>query len=149
MICRYIALFVHDLRAAEDFYRRFFEMELLFREGRVDGEWATLPADKGWDDAEAAGVELGMVALRREEFVLPLFQGAPAPGTVYEICIGLPVQEIEIACARLTIEGLSPGRHVEGRLLQFNDPFGYRWSLTPPRAPFLGSAEIAGRWLEV
>ena len=74
-----------DLRAAENAYRRLFGIDaILFREGRLAaGEWATLPLGKGWEDADAAGIEVGMVALRRDEFVLALFQGTrqPAPCT--------------------------------------------------------------------
>jgi len=35
-------------------------------------DWATLPLDKGWEDAEAVGTELSMIALRRDDFVLAL-----------------------------------------------------------------------------
>jgi catechol 2,3-dioxygenase-like lactoylglutathione lyase family enzyme len=91
VICKHIALFVPDLRAAEDFYGRVFGMDLLFRESDVDGEesWYALPPDKGWQDAERAGIDLAMVALKRDAFVLALFRGAPKPGTLGEICFGL------------------------------------------------------------
>lgn len=63
----------HDLRDAEDFYKRIFSMDLLFRGGKLGQEdWATLPLDKGWEDAEAVGTELSMIALRRDDFVLAL-----------------------------------------------------------------------------
>ena len=56
MICKHIALFVPDLRAAEDFYGRVLGMDLLFRESDVDGEesWYALPPGTGWEDAERA-----------------------------------------------------------------------------------------------
>ena len=78
---RHIALFVPDLRAAESYYQSIFDMEIIGREAELaDGEWYTLPFDKGWDEAEAAGVELGMVALRKDEFGLALFRGDAPPG---------------------------------------------------------------------
>jgi catechol 2,3-dioxygenase-like lactoylglutathione lyase family enzyme len=144
---RYVALFVHDLRAAESFYRQVFGMGLLFREGKLAGEWGTLPLDKGWEDAEAAGVELGMLALARDDIVLPLFQGTPSPGTVLEICLGFTNEEIESVRSRLTAD-VTIREHEEG-FLHFDDPFGYRWTLQPHEIPFLSNGEHSGRWLEV
>ena len=42
-----------------------------------------------------------MVALKRDEFVLALFRGAPKPGTVSEICFALAADEIETVRASL------------------------------------------------
>jgi len=147
VICKYIALFVADLRAAEDAYRRVFGMDLLFREGRrAAQDWATLPLDKSWEDADAAGIELGMVALRRDNFVLALFEGTPQPGTVHEICLGMEADEIDAVRARL--RNVTPVRHERG-FLQFDDSFGFRWTLQEVDVAFRSSGEIAGRWLEV
>ena len=56
---RHIALFVPDLRPAERYYQSVFDMALVGREAELaDGLWYTLPFDKGWDEAEAAGIEL-------------------------------------------------------------------------------------------
>jgi catechol 2,3-dioxygenase-like lactoylglutathione lyase family enzyme len=148
VICKYIALFVADLRGAENAYRRLFGMDLLFREARLaEDDWATLPFDKGWEDTDAAGIELGMVALRRDEFVLALFKGTPQPGTVHEVCFGLEADEIDAVWARLPKDG-APPTHSRG-FLQFDDSFGFRWTLQELDVPFKSSGEIAGRWLEV
>ena len=79
--CKYVALYVPDLRAAEDFYRGAFGLELLFRESEKDGEWWALPAGREWDEAHAAGVEIGMIALRRENLLPPaqLFECQEGP----------------------------------------------------------------------
>jgi catechol 2,3-dioxygenase-like lactoylglutathione lyase family enzyme len=147
VICKYVALFVPDLRAAEDFYGRLFAMELLFREGKEDGEWAALRPEKGWDDVEAAGAELSMAALRRDQFVLALFQGAPTAGTVLEICLGLEPEEIDAVLARLPEDtALVPE---PGGEIKFDDPFGFRWTLEAPDVPFLSTVALAGRWLDV
>jgi catechol 2,3-dioxygenase-like lactoylglutathione lyase family enzyme len=147
VICKYIALFVPDLRATEDFYRRIFGKELLFRESDVDGDdgWYTLPPEKGWEDAEMAGIEFAMVALKRDGFVLALFRGAPQHGTVCEICFGLAADEIETVRPRLRDEPIS-SEHRE-RWIRFDDPFGFRWTLQEPHVPFRSSGEIAERWL--
>jgi catechol 2,3-dioxygenase-like lactoylglutathione lyase family enzyme len=147
VICKHIALFVSDLRAAEDFYRRILGMHILFRESELDGDdnWHTLHPEKGWEDAETAGIELAMVALKRDEFVLALFRGAPQPGTVLEICFGLSADAIRAVRARLRQEAITL-EHSE-RWLRFDDPFGFRWTLQEPDVAFRSSGEIAGRWL--
>ena len=149
VICKHIALFVPDLRAAEKFYGRVFGVEPVFRESAVDGEetWYALPPGKGWEDAERAGIEVGMVALKRDEFVLALFRGTPRAGTVNEICFGLAADELEAVRARLREEAITPehGEH----WLRFDDPFGFRWTVQEPHIAFKSSGEIAGRWLSI
>ena len=92
---RHIALLVPDLRAAEQYYQPVFEMDLIGREALLeDGMWYTLPFEKGWDDAAAAVVELGMLALRKGTFVLALFRGDAVLGQVYAVGLAMPVDEI-------------------------------------------------------
>lgn len=145
----HIALFVPDLRAAESFYQQLFAMQLLMREVELDdGLWYTLPPDKGWPDAAAAGIELGMIALRRDAFVLALFQGNPAPqATVLEIGISLPDPAIAAVRDRLP-ESAEFVTHERGDLM-FRDPFGYLWHLVPTGRVFRSNGESSGRWLEV
>jgi catechol 2,3-dioxygenase-like lactoylglutathione lyase family enzyme len=147
MKCKHVAIFVSDLRTAEAFYHRVLAMDVLFRESDVGGVWYALPSDKGWDDAEQAGVELAMSALRRDGFVLALFRGSPQPGTVREICFALAGDEIEAIAARLQEEAIVPER--EHHWLRFDDPFGFRWTFQEAHVPFRSSGEIADRWLEV
>jgi catechol 2,3-dioxygenase-like lactoylglutathione lyase family enzyme len=145
--CKYIALYVPDLRAAEDFYRGAFRVELLFREVERDNEWWALPVSTGWDEALAAGIEIDMVALRRDDLVLALFRGLPRPGTVYEVSLGFDPHEVDGLSERAP-DGLAI---IEQRdaFLRFEDPFGFRWVLQRPDAEFRSSGQIAGRWLEV
>jgi catechol 2,3-dioxygenase-like lactoylglutathione lyase family enzyme len=144
---KYLALHVPDLQAAEDFYRRIFGVEVLFRETEREGKWWTLPAATAWDEVVAAGIEVGMVALRRESFVLALFPGTPQRGTVYEMSIGLGADEIDSLRAHPP-DGLHLLEHSNG-FMRFEDPFGFRWVLQLPDAEFRSSGEIAGRWLDV
>jgi catechol 2,3-dioxygenase-like lactoylglutathione lyase family enzyme len=146
MICKYIALFVPDLRAAEGYYRELFGMELLFREGRLGKSWGTLPRDKDWEDAEKAQVELAMVALERGDFVLALFQGAPQPGTVLEICFGLASDEIDALMAKLPEDVVLVD---EDGFTKLEDRFGYRWTLEEPETAFVSYGERVGQWLDV
>jgi catechol 2,3-dioxygenase-like lactoylglutathione lyase family enzyme len=145
LVCKYIALYVPDLRRAADLYARMFGMELAFRETERHGEWWTVPADTSWDDVEAAGVDVRMAALRRDELVLAVFAGSPTPGTVHEICLGLPDEEL----ARLRDEppdGVKLAEQSEG-FLRLDDPFGFRWVVQAPESVFRSSGEIADRWL--
>ena len=91
----FVALFVPDLQVAEAYYQSVFNMELIGREAElVDGLWYTLPFDKSWDEAEAAGVKLDMLALRKDEFDLALFRGNVPAGQVYVIGLNMPMEEI-------------------------------------------------------
>ena len=144
----HIALVVPDLRAAEGFYQSVFDMALIGREApRGDGLWATLPFDKGWDDAEAAGIDLRMLALRRGSFVLALFQGDAPPGQVYVIGLAMHADEIAQLRARLpddvAISGEAPDR------LEFRDPYGIRWQISTPGSEFRTAGDWAGRWLDL
>lgn len=143
--CKYVALHVPDLRAAEDFYREVFDLEPLFRESEdANGVWHTLP-ELDWDDACERGIDLGMVALRRDELVLALFRGAPAPGTVYELCLGVAPEELDDIRSR--VERTATVLETAASWLRFQDPFGFRWALQPAAASFRSSGEISGRWI--
>jgi catechol 2,3-dioxygenase-like lactoylglutathione lyase family enzyme len=143
---RHIALFVPDLRQAEAYYQTLFGMDLIGREAELEGGlWYTLPFDKDWDDARAAGIELGMLALRKGDIVLALFSGDVPPGQVYAIGITLSVEEI----ARIRTQ-LPPDTEVwmdEPGSLGFRDPYQIIWQISAPGTPFRTSGDYAGRWL--
>jgi catechol 2,3-dioxygenase-like lactoylglutathione lyase family enzyme len=143
---RHIALFVPDLRQAEAYYQSLFEMELVGREAELeDGLWYTLPLDRGWDDTQAAGIELGMLALRKGEIVLALFAGDAPPGQVYAIGLTLPVEEIAKIRSRLPANA-EMGAY-EGNHLVFRDPYQIIWQISVPGTPFQTTGDNAGRWL--
>jgi hypothetical protein len=144
----HLALFVNNLRAAETFYRHIFDMQLIMREApKEDGLWYTLHPAKGWEDAEVAGIDLAMVALKHEGFVLALFQGRPSPEeTVLEI--GLIMKPDEIAAVRKRLpDSIDRIYHPDDFI--FHDPFGYRWHLWLEDNEFLSNGESSGRWLEI
>lgn len=144
--CRYLAIHVPDLGAAEGFYTRVFDLELRFRESKQgDESWYTIRDDLRSDEIDQRLITVDMVALGREEFVLALFQGSPREGTLYEICIGVDAAEVEATEARLpsdvVVEESAPG------WLRFVDPFGFRWAVRDRDVPFRSSGEIAERWV--
>ena len=142
---RFIALVVADLRAAEAYYRSVFDMELVGREAPgEDGQWYTLPFDKDWDDAIAAGIELRMLALRKDEFVLALFAGDAPGGQVY--MIGLSMSPAEIAAVRSRLPADTYLRTDAPARLDFRDPYGITWQISPGEL-FRTAGDWAGRWL--
>ncbi len=147
-LVRHTALFVPDLQAAEAYYRSIFEMQLIGREAeRTDGLWYTLPLDKGWDDARAAGIELDMVALRKGAFVLALFAGTAPPGHVY--AIGLTLTFPEIAAIRSRLPAEAEVSRDDPEALEFLDRYQILWQISVPGDQFRTSGDFAGRWLEL
>ena len=145
---RHIALFVPDLRSAEHYYRSIFDMQLVGREAELaDGLWYSLPVDKGWEEAEAAGIELGMLALRKDEFGLALFRGDAPPGQVYVIGLRMPMEEIARVRARLpgNTQVLEDNPHY----LEFCDPYQITWQIMFPGSEFSTAGVFANRWLKL
>ena len=144
---RHIALVVPDIREAESYYLDLFQMELMGREAQLeDGLWYTLPYELSWKDAEAAGVELSMLALRKGGVVLALFPGTEPPGQVFSIGLAMPWDEVERVKSRLPV-------NVEVLLdridqFHFRDKYGVSWQLVPPGAEFIMNGDSSGRWLE-
>jgi hypothetical protein len=123
-------------------------LQIIVREALLnDGLWYTLPPDKGWDDAAAGGIALGMLALRRGDFVLALFPGDPQPGQLYMVGLNIPLEEIAGVRSRLTrdVEVLE----YEPDSLMFRDPNMITWQIYPTGTEFRSSGESAERWLDV
>lgn len=145
---RHIALVVPELRASEDYYQTLFDMQLIGREAELaDGQWYTLPFNKGWEDAEAAGIRLDMTALQKDGFVLALFRGNAVPGQVTFIGLNMPAQEIAGVRSRLAQQ---PGANdFSPDFLEFIDPYGITWQISLPGSEFRTSGVFANRWLEL
>ena len=85
----FLAIYVPELKQSEQYYRQLYDMEVITREvERGNGLWYALPKDKGWADAGKVGIEIGILALRREEFVLAMFPCDPIPGQLFTIGTG-------------------------------------------------------------
>ena len=145
---RHIALFVPDLQAAERYYQSVFNMELIGREAELaDGLWYTLPFDKSWDEAEAAGIKLDMLALRKDEFALALFRGDAPAGQVNVIGIRMPMEEI--ASVRARLPGDTQVLEDEPDYLEFRDPYQITWQIMFPGSKFSTAGVFANRWLKL
>jgi catechol 2,3-dioxygenase-like lactoylglutathione lyase family enzyme len=145
---RHIALVVPNLREAEEYYQSIFQMELIGREAELaDGQWYTLPAGKRWEDAESAGIKLGMLALRKGNIVLALFPGTHPSGQVFAIGMALPQAQVAEVKNRLP-----PDTEIllnESEQFSFRDRYGIMWQLVPPGDEFLMNGDSNGRWLEL
>jgi len=89
-----------------------------------------------------------MLALKRDAFILALFQGNPVlEDTALEIGISMTVDAIAAVrdCLPATVE---LPKHARGDLM-FRDRFGYLWHVWPPGVAFQSNGEGEGRWLEV
>lgn len=145
---RFIALVVADLRAAERYYRSLFDMELIGREAELaDGLWYTLPFDKGWDEAEAAGIELDTLALRKDEFVLVLMKGNAPSGQVSVIGLQLPTEELVEVRARLPRE--AQVSEAAPDYLEFRDAYQITWQISDSAVAFRTNGDFANRWLKL
>ena len=145
---RHIALFVPDLREAERYYQSIFDMELIGREAELaDGLWYTLPFDKGWVEAEAAGLQLDMLALRKDEFGLAFFRGDAPAGQVNVIGLRMPMEEIARVRARLPED--TQVSEDEPDYLEFRDPYLITWQIMLPGSKFSTSGVFANRWLKL
>lgn len=143
-----VALRVPDLREAEDHYQRIFAAELVGREVRLDdGVWYALRPEQGWDELDVAGFKASWVGLRRDDLVIALVPGTPAPDTgIHHIGVVVtPDEMVEIA------RGLPPTVAVEETpedgQLTFRDRYGFRWQCSDRGLAHAG--EIRGAWLDL
>ncbi len=113
----------------------------------ADGLWYTLPFDKSWEDAEAAGVELGMVALRKGAFVLALIQGQATQGQVF--AIGLCLSGEEIAWVRDHLPKDVQLLEHSANVLAFRDRYQITWQISILGNEFRTAGDFADRWLNI
>ena len=147
MRTKHVALYVPDLERAEAFYRHVFDLDVVTREAlgsasvTEDEPWAQLPHTATWEDARAAGIEIQMVGLRRDDLLLALFPGDPRPGTVFLVAIVATVEEVDAVRRRLPDDAEVEVDRDDA--LTFLDPFGFRWQLCGPG--FTGPGDARGR----
>jgi catechol 2,3-dioxygenase-like lactoylglutathione lyase family enzyme len=148
----HIALIVTPLRQAEEFYQTLFALEVAFREAETADGWDTLPPDAGWDDAEAAGISLGLCSLHRDAFTLALEDGVSSEsGRLSHIGVQVDAQDL----SRLRTIAPTLGCQIvqDGQtILVFDDPFRVRWEMSTssyddPRR--LSTGARMGRWLPI
>jgi catechol 2,3-dioxygenase-like lactoylglutathione lyase family enzyme len=124
----HIALRVTNLREAEAYYCDLFGLEVAWREAETLNGWRRLPEGKTWDDAEQAGIYLGIVMLYRDGLALAL-ELHPSISSEGQLShIGLLVDEPELN--RLRQYGPQVGCslvHDHRQTIVFDDKYGIRW----------------------
>ncbi len=149
----HIALTIAPLRQAEEFYRALFALDVAFRETEIADSWYTLPSNAGWDDAEAAGVHIGLCALYRDAFTLALEDGlSSGSGRLSHIGLQVDAQELERLRTLAPTLGCKIAQDRPPNLLVFDDPYDVRWEVTTsayddPRR--LSTGARTGRWLNI
>jgi hypothetical protein len=144
---------VEQLREAEIFYCKLFALEVAWREAETPQGWYTLAESAGWDDAERAGVELGLVMLYRNGMRLALEAVDEVAEGGRLSHIGVFTDEGELQ--RLRQIAAQAGCEVvldREEAVVFDDPLGVRWELNsfdyddPPR---MSTGARTGKWLNV
>ena len=149
----HVALRVAPLRQAEEFYRALFGLDVAFREAEGADGWRTLPDGASWDDAEAAGIDLGLSALHRDAFTLALEADVDSTpgGRLSHIGVQVDTDDLD----RLRRESPLLGCHFaldRPTILIVDDPYGVRWEVATtaydnPR--HLSTGVRTGQWLDV
>jgi catechol 2,3-dioxygenase-like lactoylglutathione lyase family enzyme len=149
----HVALRVERLREAETFYRDLFALEVAFREAETPDGWQTLPPSADWDDAERAGINLGLVMLYRDGLRLALeaVDAVADDGRLSHVGVFASEDELD----RLRKAALAAGCEVVSDRplsLVFDDPFGVRWEFNTfpyDDPPSLSTGARTGSWLEI
>jgi len=147
----HVALRMHDLRAAEEYYCMLFGAHVVFREAEAGDGWRTLPPWAGWEEAEAMGITLGLSVIARDGLTLALFatpNQVPADGILDHVAVH--VEEADLTAVRQLSNRLG-GRLVHDRpgVLIVDDRFGVRWELTTLPEDYGSAGEVRDRWLDV
>lgn len=146
----HIAISVPDLEVAEKYYRNLFRMEVITREANTPEGDAQLPHNKTWADAKTAGIDLYMLALRRDEFVLAMFTEDAASAMGFSpparpLFVGLRMEESEIGEIKAR---LGPDEMWDECNQGFTDRYGIVWQMRSG-GEFIGNGDSRGRWLEL
>ena len=150
----HVALRVERLREAETLYRELFALEVAWREAATPDGWATLPNSADWDDAERAGIQLGLVMLFRDGFRLALeaVETVACEGQLSHLGVLVDARELSRLREAAAAVGCEIVTFREGRALIFVDPFDVQWELNTfayENPPSMSTGVRLGRWLDV
>ena len=147
----HVALRVERLHDAEAFYCAVLGLDVAWREAETPDGWRTLPTVAGWDDAESAGIELGIVMLYRDGVRLALEAVREVQPDGQLSHVGLFADEDELPRLReaATRAGCVVVTDRETALI-FDDPFGIRWEVSTfpyDHPPSMSTGARTGAWL--
>lgn len=133
----HLVLLVDDISEDELFYRELFDMEVLFREGTLDGEPGTIPEDVPWDEALSKGVTPSMSFLGRDDFFLAVAtaDGDETGGRVDHVALEVDESAFESITDRAEAAGCEVEQNASHHRT-LRDKLGIEWELNAkPRPP--------------
>jgi catechol 2,3-dioxygenase-like lactoylglutathione lyase family enzyme len=128
----HIAIRVRDPYRAEQFYRDFFGMNVIYRARRDEERWQMLPADYDWDERFSTGVAPDVIRLENGPAALVVINAGAAAvlmeARVAYVSFTAPIETLNALRGRAlfasyTVEEDSP------RAFRFIDPFGISWQI--------------------
>ncbi|MDI3339270.1 MAG: VOC family protein [Sphaerobacter sp.] len=129
----HLAVRVADIQRAEEFYRDFFQMDLVLRAHHVDGTWERLPRDYDWDEGLRQGITVDLVYLSHPPLSLVLLnagRGAVfAPPRIDHISLRVSPGTLLTIRAQALVRSF-PVLAEQPHTFIFRDPFGLTWHLT-------------------
>ncbi|WP_267641752.1 VOC family protein [Haloarchaeobius amylolyticus] len=136
----HIALGVPDVPTAESFYCELFDLDVLFREGSLDGDFGALPEGMEWPEADAAGVDPGLTFVGRDDLALALAHDPSTPEGGHVDHIALTVSDAELGAICDRARELDCGVDQRETAAFVVDTYGIEWELNtsspPPETPF-------------
>jgi catechol 2,3-dioxygenase-like lactoylglutathione lyase family enzyme len=132
----HLVLLVDEVPEGESFYRRLFDMDVLFREGVLDGEAGTVPEGMDWSEAVEAGVTPTMAFLGRDDLFLALAQADDEldAGRVDHIALAVDESAFEAVTERAEELGCEVERNAPHHRV-FEDRWGFEWELNARSRP--------------
>lgn len=133
----HLVLLVDDIPEDELFYRELFDMEVLFREGALDGTPGTVPEDVEWDEALSKGVTPYMSFLGRDDLFLAVAtaDGDTTSGRFDHVALEVDKSTFESITDRAEELGCEVEQNASHHRT-IHDKFGIEWELNAkPRPP--------------
>lgn len=133
----HVVLLVDNVPEDETFYRKLFGMEVLFREGGLDGTVGTVPDEMTWDEALLKGVDPYMSFLGRDEFFLAVAAADEdtTGGRVDHIALEVDESSFEAITNRAVKRGCEVQQNAPHHRI-IHDKLGFEWELNAkPRPP--------------
>lgn len=133
----HLVLLIDDVPSGESYYGELFDLEVLFREGALDGEPGTVPEGVSWDEALAAGVTPYMSFLGRNEFYLAVAgaEDERGIGRFDHVALAVDEEALEAITERAAARGCDVEENAPHHWV-FVDRYGVEWELNAkPRPP--------------
>ncbi|WP_231190269.1 VOC family protein [Haladaptatus sp. DYF46] len=137
----HLVLLVDDVPDGEAYYQELFDMDVLFREGTLNGEPGTVPDTVTWDEALAKDVTPYMSFLGRNDFFLAVAEADKhtTERQVDHVALDVDEESFEAITSRAESLGCEVERNAPFHRT-FHDNRGFEWELNtharPPERAF-------------